>query len=87
MTSGANAEARFDKSDFVYIAKDNEYQCPAGERAIYRFTREENGLQIPRMFRRDFTRPRPEAVIAVSRRGRGWPMRAFARAFSWSRAG
>ena len=48
MTSGAKAEGRFDKSDFVYIAKDDEYQCPAGERAIYRFTREENGLQIRR---------------------------------------
>lgn len=48
MTSGAKAEGRFDKSDFIYIAKDDEYQCPAGERAIYRFTREENGLQIRR---------------------------------------
>jgi hypothetical protein len=48
MTSGAKAEGRFDKSDFIYIAKDDEYQCPAGERAIYRFTREENGLQVRR---------------------------------------
>lgn len=48
MTSGAKAEGRFDKSDFVYIAKDDEYRCPAGERAIYRFTREENGLQVRR---------------------------------------
>ncbi|MBY4598675.1 hypothetical protein [Ottowia caeni] len=22
---------------FIYIAADNEYQCPAGERAIHRF--------------------------------------------------
>ena len=48
MTSNAKAEGRFDKSDFIYIAKDDEYQCPAGQRAIYRFTREENGLQIRR---------------------------------------
>ncbi len=48
MTSNAKAEGRFDKADFIYIAKDDEYQCPAGERAIYRFTREENGLQIRR---------------------------------------
>lgn len=48
MTSGAKAEGRFDKSDFVYIDKDDEYLCPAGERAIYRFTREENGLQLRR---------------------------------------
>ncbi|MFV0676308.1 IS1182 family transposase [Variovorax sp. tm] len=45
MTSGAKAAGRFDKSDFIYIAKDDEYQCPAGARAIYRFsTLERNGL-------------------------------------------
>jgi hypothetical protein len=45
MTSGAKAAGRFDKSDFIYIAKDDQYQCPAGERAIYRFsTLEKNGL-------------------------------------------
>lgn len=48
MTSNAKAEGRFDKSDFIYVAKDDEYQCPAGQRAIYRFTREENGLQLRR---------------------------------------
>jgi len=45
MTSNAKAEGRFDKSDFIYIAKDDEYLCPAGERAIYRFsTLEKSGL-------------------------------------------
>ena len=48
MTSNAKAEGRFDKADFIYIAKDDEYECPAGQRAIYRFTREENGLQLHR---------------------------------------
>jgi len=48
MTSNAKAEGRFDKSDFIYIAEDDEYQCPAGQRAIYRFTREEHGLQLRR---------------------------------------
>ena len=48
MTSSAKAEGRFDKSDFIYIARDDEYKCPAGQRAIYRFTREERGLQIRR---------------------------------------
>src|SRR5678816_2737993 len=47
-TSNAKAEGRFDKADFIYIAKDDEYQCPAGQRAIYRFTREEDGLQLRR---------------------------------------
>lgn len=48
MTSNAKAEGRFDKGDFIYIARHDEYQCPAGQRAIYRFTREENGLQLRR---------------------------------------
>ena len=48
MTSNAKFEGRFDKRDFIYIAKDDEYQCPAGQRAIYRFSREEGGLEIHR---------------------------------------
>jgi len=46
MTSNAKAEGRFDKADFIYIAKDDEFQCPAGERAIHRFTTVENNLAI-----------------------------------------
>jgi len=47
MTSNAKAEGRFDKSDFIYIAKDDEYQCPAGQRAIYRCnTLEKNGNEL-----------------------------------------
>jgi hypothetical protein len=48
LTSGGRADGRFDKRDFVYNAKRNEYRCPAGERAIWRFTRVENGLTIHR---------------------------------------
>ena len=48
MTSNAKAENRFDKSDFIYNARADEYKCPAGERVIYRFTREERGLQVRR---------------------------------------
>jgi transposase len=48
MTSNAKAEGRFSKADFIYIAKDDEYQCPAGERAIHRFTTVEHGLTLNR---------------------------------------
>ena len=48
MTSNAKADGRFDKRDFIYVAKDDEYQCPAGQRAIYRFTSQEGGLEIHR---------------------------------------
>ncbi|MFP4897467.1 transposase, partial [Paraburkholderia sp. EG304] len=37
-TSGAKADGRFDRADFIYIAKDDQYLCPAGQRAIYRYT-------------------------------------------------
>jgi hypothetical protein len=46
LTSGAKAEGRFGKQDFVYVAADDEYRCPAGQRAIRRFSREEAGLAI-----------------------------------------
>jgi len=48
MTSNAKADGRFDRADFIYMAKDDEYQCPAGQRAIYRYTGEEHGLQLRR---------------------------------------
>ena len=46
MTSNNRAEGRFDKQDFIYIAEDDEYRCPAGQRAIWRFTTVEHGLTI-----------------------------------------
>jgi transposase len=46
LTSSSKAEGRFDKRDFVYLAEDDEYRCPAGQRAIKRFTTIENGLTL-----------------------------------------
>ena len=34
-TSNSKAEGRFSKEDFQYIAEDDEYRCPAGERLIH----------------------------------------------------
>ena len=48
LTSGGRADGRFDKRDFVYNAKRNEYRCPAGERAIWRFSTVEHGLRLHR---------------------------------------
>jgi transposase len=48
MTSNAKAQGRFSKADFIYIAKDDQYQCPAGQRAIYRMTTVEKGLTLHR---------------------------------------
>ncbi len=47
-TSGNQAKGLFGKRDFIYKPEEDEYTCPAGERAIYRFTREEAGKQIRR---------------------------------------
>jgi len=53
MTSEAKANGRFDKSDFVYDAKADEYQCPAGKRLIWRFARVEAGHLINRYWSSD----------------------------------
>ncbi len=47
-TSGNKAKGQFDRSDFRYIAEDDEYVCPAGERLIYRFSRVEAGKELRR---------------------------------------
>jgi transposase len=48
MTSGARAQGRFGKQDFRYVAGEDVYICPAGERLTYRFTTEESGLRLRR---------------------------------------
>jgi transposase len=48
LTSGSKADGRFDKRDFVYNAKRDEYRCPARQRAIWRFTSVEHGMKISR---------------------------------------
>ena len=47
-TSNNQAKGLFGKRDFIYIAEDDEYECPAGERLIYRFTRDEAKKTIHR---------------------------------------
>jgi transposase len=48
LTSGSKAEGRFGKQDFVYVADDDVYRCPAGETLTYRFTGEDRGKKIRR---------------------------------------
>lgn len=47
-TSGAKAAGRFGKQDFVYVAAEDVYRCPAGEWLTYRFTGEEDGKKLRR---------------------------------------
>jgi len=44
LTSGNRAQGLFDKRDFRYLSESDEFQCPAGERAIRRFSVVEKGL-------------------------------------------
>jgi hypothetical protein len=46
MTSGAKADGRFGKQDFVYLSAEDVYRCPAGEKLTYRFTGEEGGKML-----------------------------------------
>jgi hypothetical protein len=48
MTSGINAKGRFGKQDFVYVAENDVYLCPAGERLTYHYTNEEDGKILRR---------------------------------------
>src|SRR5579863_947217 len=48
MTSNAKAEGRFGKQDFRYLIEEDVYICPAGEKLVYHYTTEENGLALRR---------------------------------------
>ena len=48
LTSGSKAKGRFGKQDFVYVAEDDVYRCPAGERLVYHYTNVEEGLTLRR---------------------------------------
>lgn len=45
-TSGSVKKGLYSKRDFVYHPEDDEYECPASERLIYRCTSEEKGQTI-----------------------------------------
>jgi hypothetical protein len=63
LTSGAKAAGRFGKQNyFVYVAAEDIYRCPAGERLTYRFTNQEDG----KMLRRYLLEPRRQIVLMGS---------------------
>src|SRR5271167_2870189 len=48
MTSGLYAKGRFGKQDFVYVAADDIYLCPAGEQLTYHYTNQQDGKELRR---------------------------------------
>ena len=47
-TSGAKGEGRYGKQDFVYVAADDEYRCPAGQRLTFRYQGVQDGMMMRR---------------------------------------
>ena len=45
-TSGNMAKGMFGKRDFIYKPEDDEYECPAGERLVWRFKTVEKGQTL-----------------------------------------
>ena len=58
-TSGVKAKGRYGKQDFRYVAADDVYICPAGERLVYHFTNVEKG----RILRRYWTNACQDCAI------------------------
>jgi transposase len=46
LTSGSKAEGRFGKQDFVYMADDDQYRCPAGQCLTRHFASVEHGMTL-----------------------------------------
>ena len=46
MTSNNHARGLFDKRDFEYLPEKDEYRCPAGQRAINRFSTVEDNMTL-----------------------------------------
>jgi transposase len=74
MTSTSKANGRFSKADFIYIRRDDEYQCPAGERLRWRQTTLEKGMNIHGYWSDGCPQCalRPECTVSKERRVRRW---------------
>ena len=73
-TSGNQSKGLFGKRDFIYKPEDDEYECPAGKRAIYRFTGTEKGKTIRRYWSSSCPgcSMKPQCTTGVNRRISRW---------------
>jgi len=73
-TSGNMAKGLFGKRDFRWIAKDNEFECPAGERLIWRFETQEAGKTINKYWSSSCPRCaiKDQCTTGVNRRVARW---------------
>ena len=75
LTSGAKADGRFGKQDFVYVREQDAYRCPAGEVLPHRMTTVERGLTLHRYWNLSSCRScalKPQCTPAKERRVTRW---------------
>jgi transposase len=74
LTSGAAANGRFGKQDFVYLPGDDVYRCPAGEPLSRRFTTVEDGktMHVYATTKCDACPLRPRCTSGKERRIKRW---------------
>lgn len=73
-TSSNQSKGLFGKRDFIYKPETDEYECPAGERAIYRFDGQEKGKVIRRYWPSacPHCSLKPQCTTGVNRRISRW---------------
>jgi Transposase DDE domain/Transposase domain (DUF772) len=75
LTSGAKADGRFGKQDFVYIPEQDVYRCPAGQLLPHHMTTVEKGLTLHRYWDRASCQAcplKPQCTPSLERRVTRW---------------
>ena len=74
LTSGAKADGRFGKQDFVYQPATDTYRCPAGDTLIWRYRNIEHGMTLNRYWTSNCGRCalKPQCTPAEQRRVTRW---------------
>jgi transposase len=75
LTSGAKADGRFGKEDFVYLREENAYRCPGGYTLPWHMTTVEHGLTLHRYWDLASCRActlKPQCTTSLNRRITRW---------------
>ena len=75
LTSGAKADGRFGKEDFVYLREENAYRCPGGYKLPWHMTTVEHGLTLHRYWDLASCRAcalKPQCTTSLNRRITRW---------------
>ncbi len=78
-TSNNQSKGLYGKRDFRYIEEDDEYECPAGKRAKWRFTTEERGKTLHKYWSSDCPTcaDKAKCTTGVNRRITRWEHEAI----------